>query len=168
MAEDLDPEIKALLGREVVFPDCEEIEKGMIHRFALAVGDLNPLYLDEEFARGSRYGGIVAPPTFLFEIFFSTWTQLREDGTPAEFLQLPPPFERLVRGGNEYEFFQPVRPGDRISCKWKVVDIYEKQGKRGKLLFVIREATFTNHKGELLGRNRETLIFLPGEGSQAP
>lgn len=159
------PEIKALIGKEVVFPDCEEIEKGMIRRFATAIGDPNPLYHDEEFAKRSRYGGIIAPPTFLFEIFFSTRTELREDGTPVEFLTLPPPFDRSVRGGNEYEFLQPVRPGDRITCRWKVADIYEKEGKRGKLLFVIREATFTNHRGELLGRNRETLIFLPREGS---
>jgi len=41
------------------------IEKGMIQRFAQAIDDPNPLWQDEEYARRSRYGSIIAPPTFI-------------------------------------------------------------------------------------------------------
>src|SRR5271166_3798802 len=41
-----------------------EVERGAIRRFAEAIGDPNPLFHDEVAARRSRFGGIIAPPTF--------------------------------------------------------------------------------------------------------
>ena len=41
-----------------------QVEKGAIERFADAADDQNPLYYDEEYARNSRYGSIIAPPGF--------------------------------------------------------------------------------------------------------
>ena len=41
-------------GRRRVF----EVEKGSIRKFAQAVGDPNPLWQDEEYARKSRYGSM--------------------------------------------------------------------------------------------------------------
>ena len=37
----------------------------MIRHWAYALNDMNPAYLDPEFAEGSRYGGIVSPPVML-------------------------------------------------------------------------------------------------------
>lgn len=37
--------------------------------FARAIGDLNPLYVDEEAAKRSEFGGIIAPPTFAVKIY---------------------------------------------------------------------------------------------------
>jgi 3-hydroxybutyryl-CoA dehydratase len=34
-----------------------------IQRYCRAVCDLHPLYFDEEYARRSRYGGLIAPPS---------------------------------------------------------------------------------------------------------
>ena len=42
-----------------------EVEKGAIIKFAQAIGDTNPLFNDEGVARQTRYGGIIAPPTFM-------------------------------------------------------------------------------------------------------
>ena len=41
-----------------------EVEKGAIKRFAEAVGNMNPLYWDEEYARNSKYGAIISIPGF--------------------------------------------------------------------------------------------------------
>ena len=56
----LPEEITAFIGKseETVIM---EVEKGAIKKFADAVDDPNPLYWDEEYARGSRYGSIIAP-----------------------------------------------------------------------------------------------------------
>lgn len=40
------------------------VERGLVKRFAEAIGDVNPLYLDEEVGKASRYGTNIAPPTF--------------------------------------------------------------------------------------------------------
>jgi acyl dehydratase len=41
------------------------IEASHVMMFARAIGDHNPVYLDEEKARASEVGGIIAPPTFV-------------------------------------------------------------------------------------------------------
>src|SRR5579884_1325558 len=41
------------------------VEAGHIMLFARSVGDPNPVYHDEEYARRSEVGGIIAPPTFV-------------------------------------------------------------------------------------------------------
>ena len=46
-------------------PFTTDVEKGAIIKFAQAIGDENPIFNDEAEARKSKYGGLVAPPTFL-------------------------------------------------------------------------------------------------------
>ena len=45
-------------------PQDFDVEKGAIRRFAEAIGDTNPLYLDEAYARARGYASVIAPPTF--------------------------------------------------------------------------------------------------------
>ena len=42
------------------------VEASHIMMFARSVGDANPIYHDEEYAKGTDSGGIIAPPTFCF------------------------------------------------------------------------------------------------------
>ena len=57
-------------------PTLNEIEKGAIRRFAEALGDYNPIYYDEDYARASGFSSVVAPPTF--PCAFHTGADLRE------------------------------------------------------------------------------------------
>lgn len=52
-----------------------EIEKSMIKRFIQATDDRNPLWWDEEYAKRTKYDGIVAPPSFLLVIGFEQFQQ---------------------------------------------------------------------------------------------
>jgi len=73
----------------------------------------------------------------------------------------------MIRGGHEYEFFRPVLPADRVNVTWKLEDFSEHRSSRGgSMLVVISAATYTDQRGELLARNRETLIFQPLEASR--
>ena len=154
------PEIAAMVGKEKVYQGWDEIGLGLIKRFALAVGDTNPLYRDEGYAKKSRYRGIIAPPTMIFELNHNIGAEIGEDSTPTDaWGRLPPPFKNVIRGGNEYEFYQPVRPGDVVTTTHKVAQIYERPGKAGPMVFVINELTYYNQRGEKLGLNRETVIF---------
>ena len=157
------PEIRDLVGKEEVFSSPEELGRASINRFAVAVGDPNPLYYDAEFAENTRYGGIIAPPTMIFETNHNIGDEILEDGGYASRIMLPPPLTSFVRGGNEYEIVQSARPDDKITMKRKIAEIHEKEGKAGTLVFVIIEMKFFNQKEELLGINRETLIFMPAK-----
>ena len=41
-----------------------EVTKEQVVAYALALGETNPLYLDEEAAKAGPYGAIIAPPLF--------------------------------------------------------------------------------------------------------
>ena len=57
-------------------PTLNEVEKGAIRRFAEALGDYNPIYYDEDYARASGFASVVAPPSF--PCAFATGADLRE------------------------------------------------------------------------------------------
>jgi len=140
-----------------------------IRRYALAIDDPNPIYRDEEASRKGKYGGLAAP------LFYVTWAvgvpgsekgiqELGEDGL-ASFVGVPeiPNVWELgwVRGGEELEFFKPVYVNDRVTVRGTIVDMKEKDGRSGKLIFVTSEFTYTNQIGETLARHRLTMIGSP-------
>lgn len=131
-----------------------------IRYFALALGDENPLYVDEAYAREAGYPSVIAPPTFVCETNQYAHRAPNDDGYIGHAWELPITGCRMVRGGHDYEFSRPVLPSDRISVTWRIEDISEHHsGRGGTLLVVVAAATFTNQDGEMLARNRETLIY---------
>ncbi len=146
-------EIRSWIGREVP-PWTIEVTRRDVARFAVATDDLNPLYLDEDRAKQSRYGGLIAPPLFYMAPLTEPVpeTELRTDGLPFEgkFPVPPTPLPRLMDGGTEVEFLQPVRVGDVLTGRSQITDIYQKEGRSGPLIFVQRETTFTNQNGALV------------------
>ena len=150
-------QLKAMIGKEMVVTAPEEVGRASIRAFAQANGDMNPLYFDEGFVRGTRHGGIIAPPTFVCESMQYLVGEVDETGGPARRFLLPIGME--VRGGNDYEFFRPVRPDDVITARWKVTNVYEKQGRTGRLYFLEYDITYANQRDELLTVNHEWLVF---------
>ena len=53
-------------------------------------------------------------------------------------------------GGTDIEFFAPIRVGDTLTARSKIVDIYQKEGRSGPLIFVVRETTYTNQNDEVV------------------
>ena len=160
----LTPAIQALVGKEWVFTSPEEISRASIRKFALAIGDHNPLYFDKEYASNSKYGGIIAPPTLICETWQYFVGELDEIGTPSKRPTLHLGLE--IRGENEYTFLQPMRPDDIITARYRVADIREREAKSGRLIFLVVEVTFSNQQGETIAVNKETSIFRVS-GSEA-
>ncbi|MBW2091528.1 MAG: MaoC family dehydratase N-terminal domain-containing protein [Deltaproteobacteria bacterium] len=132
-------------------PSIYEIEKEPIRRWAEAIGDPNPLYRDEEFARKCGYDSIIAPPGFVAQYAFPV-------KIGKSFRRLETPLKRNLNGGNDYEFFKPVQAGDTLSATTKLIDLYEREGRLGTMLFQIAETTFKNQKGEVVAKARYTGI----------
>lgn len=126
-----------------------EVEKGHIRRFAQAIGDPNPLWQDEEKAKQTRYGGIVAPPLFLIDAGLV--------GLVEKLVGMAPD-KANINGGTEIEFFRPMKVGDTITTMAKLVDVKEKVGRSGRLIFLLVEVTYKNQRGELVARCRNTFI----------
>lgn len=164
MAESLiTDEIRAWIGRETQ-PWTIEVTALDVKRFAVATDDPNPLYYDEEIAKRSQYGGLVAPPLFYMAPLTDPVpeSEMRPDGMPYEGrYPIPPtPLPRLMDGGTEIEFFVPVRVGDRLTARSKITDIYQKEGRSGALIFVVRETTYTNQNDELVVVENGSSILL--------
>jgi acyl dehydratase len=158
----LTEQLRQWIGREFNYTAPEEIGRASIRYFALAIGDDSRLYFDDEYARGIGYTGVIAPPTFICETNQYAHRQPNADGYIGHSWDLPLTGCRMIRGGHEYEFFQPVRPEDRMQVNWRLEDISEHRSSRGgTMLVVIALASFSNQHKEPLARNRETLIFQP-------
>ena len=59
----LTDDLKAWIGREVHYPAREELGRASIRYFALAMGDDNPLYVDDAYAQEAGHPSVIAPPT---------------------------------------------------------------------------------------------------------
>src|SRR5512139_3256195 len=46
----------------------EEVTRTAIRKFTDGIGDPNPLWRNEEYARNTRYGRLVAPPSWVFSV----------------------------------------------------------------------------------------------------
>jgi len=158
MVEDslITEELRSKIGIESA-PEVYEIEKGMIRRFVLAIDDPNPLWQDEKYARKSRYGGIIAPPTFVLTIGFDELQQVLESI----------PYGGLLHGSTELECYQPVRPGDTITVTTKITNIRERQDRKmGRMVFVTLDITYKNQRQELVAKCQQMIIGYKIEGTR--
>ena len=136
-----------------------EATRDNIKNFADAVGDANPLWINEDYARKSRFGGITAPPTFLYNINHGSGPATSPPGVP------PAMGLALLYAGAELEFFHPIRLGDEFTVKGRAVEISRKLSQSlGPMLFTTGEAYYYNQKKELIGIIRTTTCrFKPPE-----
>ncbi len=123
--------------RPIPYPYHTEASRDAIRHFAHGIGDLNPLWQDLQYADQTRWGGIIAPPCFLFSCGFG-----RSGGLPG------------VHGmfaGSEWQFFKPVRVGTPIQSTVKLVNLIEKTGAfAGRQMLQIDQSTYRDGHGDIL------------------
>jgi acyl dehydratase len=141
---------RELIGKETPVAEAEVRAEETIP-FAKALGDQNPLYVDEAAAARSKFGGLLAPPTFPV-------TLAAGNMDPDLFFELGLNFASIVHGEQEFEYFRPLRVGEKVTIKGRVADITEKQGKSGPLDVVVLETSGYDGKGEKIYTARMTLV----------
>jgi len=142
---------KALIGKEYP-PYAVTVERVKIKEFARAIGDLNPLYLDDRVGAASAWGDLIAPPTFAVTFrdeTADTGALLRDLGTDIS---------RILHGEQEFELFRPLQPGETYLCRARIVDIYQKTGRSGPMAFVIRETAIADRANEIVATMRHVTI----------
>lgn len=152
---------KSKLGMEFS-PYTFEVEKGKIAEFAMAISQkedkdqVNPLYVNREAAQKAGYQDIIAPPTF--QTCFPTWAG---GGILPIIQKLGINIFKLLHGEEEYNYLGPIHPGDIMTGRAKVVEMYEKEkkDKPGKFMeFTVIETEIRNQRGELVIKSRSTLV----------
>ena len=116
-----------------------ELTLGAIQRYCRSVGDNNPLYFDEEYARKSRWGGLIAPPyihTLLLLACTPMTDMMRTPGT--------------INASQFWSYNLPARPGDIITLEARALDKFIK----GDRLFAVHDNVFYNQKREVICAGR--------------
>lgn len=112
-------------------PHNDEVTRDGIRHFAQGYGDDNPLYCDDAHAESTRWGGVVAPPTFLYT--------MGQDASPR-----PQPAEhKAVLKGDPFaglgsyqavmafEWWNPLRLGERLGCLRAQVGVSDRRSELG-------------------------------------
>jgi acyl dehydratase len=126
--------------------------------FAYGYGDDNPLYSDPGYAAGTRWGRLIAPPTFMYT--------MGEDAAPRP----SPETKALLKGDPfagmgsyqavmEFEWWRPLELGDRCKVLQAQVGVQPKASKFGKrTVHVTHDFLYTNGAGDLHAVRRGTWI----------
>lgn len=122
------------------------VERGKIAEFARAV-------LNESGEHSKPEA--VAPPTFPQTLSFWRMRQDRPRGSGGGQRDM----SRVLHGEQEFEYVRPLRAGDVLTATSRVIDSYEKEGKRGGTMqFVVSETQFADANGEVVAYSRGTSI----------
>jgi len=146
----LTDEHRAWIGHEDP-PIHVEVSRRDIVKYAIATEQVQQKYL-----RGDE-----APPMFIFNLFgaLRPLDELRSDGLPRGRGAGPKlPLQRVMAGGMELLMQRPIRPGDRLTGTHRIVDMYEKQGSQGPLIFTVRALRVTDANGEPVLEEIQTSI----------
>lgn len=132
-------QLRSRIGQEMTGPPphLTEATRDAIRHWAQALGDDNPLWRDADYARQTRWGGIIAPPTMLYA--FDRLSIGYRGGLPGV---------HAMFGGTSWVLHQPVRLGDQITVRVVFKDLIEHQSTfAGRSWQQISTITFTNQAG---------------------
>ena len=163
--DELRARLEAYVGKPMAPPAVapDAVNLPMIGHWVDALDDRNPVYLDEEFAATSRFGGIVAPPAML-----QTWTMARpriegiaERGGAPNKISSDNPIAVLAAAGyvgtvatnSELEFVRYLRPGDHLHLTIELESISDRKTTAlGQGYFVTWVTTYMDGEDEVVGR----------------
>ena len=140
------------------------IEAGHVMMFARSIGDANPIYHDEEYAKGTDHGATIAPPTFVqssaqFEPDYFLRPKIGEEwfGSAKGATGITSKKKGGGGGGGglhaeqHYVYHRSLKVGDVLTAEVKPGKSWEKEGRRGgKLMFSETVTEYRDQSGELV------------------
>jgi len=136
------------------------VEYEPIRRYCHMVDDTNPLFLDPEYAKSTRYGGVICPPLLAWEFGHpGPWPVEKDVVAGTRLPPVPTPGNIAVFLSTEWEFLKPVRIGDMISSKSKIIDVNIKPTRLDpKTFWLVSEEVLSNQDGEVVAVHHGTYI----------
>lgn len=112
------------------------VEPGRLRFFAKAIGEVDPIYIDEKVAIEAGHKNLPVPPTFLFCL------EMESPDPAAIRNKLGLDYRRLLHGEQSFTYYSMAYSGDVLRFEQTIDDIYDK--KNGDLEFVVRKTKVTN------------------------
>lgn len=134
------------------------IEYEPIRRYCHMSNDDNPLFLDPDYAKKTKYGAVILPPMTIRTLVTPGSPGYWPPTPPQEGTALPPvptPGDRAINLTTEWEFFKPVKVGDRLSVTQRIADVFIKPIRLDPEAFwILTERIYRNQNGEVVATMR--------------
>ena len=139
MSRDALAEAQSLIGMPIRVEQWNyEASRDVIRHYSWGIGDDNPLYTDPLYANKSKWGAIIAPPTFFFGIFDAVVSPGLED-------------IQWYYAGIDADFYHPIKRNDEIIASAEYIGAKPYSGKRVKNMVIqTGDVRYTNQHGELV------------------
>ncbi|MFC1945847.1 MaoC family dehydratase N-terminal domain-containing protein [Chloroflexota bacterium] len=124
-----------------------------IRHWTQGYGDDNPLWSDEDYAKKTKWGTIIAPPGFE-----QTYGQVEVGGLPGV---------HALYTGDEWEFFQPIRVDDKITFSGGLIRVNELPSKlAGRTIEHVAETIYTNQDKQVVTRRHHIVRRFERKAAQ--
>ena len=147
----------------------QQASSDTISHFAFGIGDDNPLWHDPEYAAKTRWRGVIGSPLYA--------TTVGIDETPKPTAEQKELFRGLFRGigkyysGAAWEWYKPIRPGDRLFREYTTHKIDVKQGSEfaggGTTVIDTYRYLYVNEIGEPVATHDMSFVNAERSASKA-
>ncbi len=137
---------ESVIGQEVEL-GSREITREHIRRFCEVLGETNPLFTDDEAAAAGPYGSVVAPPGLVYSLQLGAGPDAK-----VKF------GNTMFHSGERAELHGVVRPGDTVTARQYVKEVYPKTGRSGTMVFVVRRTEFKNQHDQLVAAVEQSIV----------
>ena len=182
----LDDKLQAFVGQSAgpATKGRHPVNEPMITHWVEAMGDHNPVYVDDQAAKDAGFPGIIAPPTMLQAwIMRGLRTSLESDAardsgtvlaeTPSDQVMVlldAAGFTSVVATNCDQHYERPLVPGDQLEVS-SVIDAISGEKRTGLGIghFVTNRLEYRDQTGELVATMLFRILkFKPGTGAVAP
>lgn len=143
----------------IEYPYIRHVNQDSIAHVARSVGDTNPLYIDPEYAKGTRFGKLVAPPSLFYALGWGSWDLRRGQGLPGV---------HGLHSGDTWWYYRPVLDGDVLHSTKTLIRADHMEGRfAGKKMFIqADELRFYNQNDELVAIQHMPVIRAERESAK--
>lgn len=150
----------------------DPVNQPMVNNWVEAIGDRNPIYVDEAAARAAGHPGIVAPPAMI-----QVWTMFGLSGERPKDDPMGPIMELFDNAGYigvvatncEQTYHRYLRPGEQVSITSEMGDVIgPKQTGLGEGYFINQHIIWRVGDEDVAEMNWRILKFKPREAAAGP
>jgi uncharacterized OB-fold protein/acyl dehydratase len=147
------------------------VNQPMIDHWTDAIGDKNPIYVDEAAAKAAGHSGVVAPPAMI-----QVWTMMglggaRPDDDPlGKILELfdEAGYIGVVATNCEQTYHRYLSPGEDVSVAAELTDVVgPKRTALGEAFFITQRITWSVGDEEVAEMMWRIMKFIPADKEEA-